>query len=316
MSHLTRGLIAFVLVLALLAAAALAWMASGPGPMAFATPKGAAPAAYAGPDPTGVPAALAKADLATKGEYLTRAADCEGCHTAEGGKPFAGGRPFKTDFGTIYSTNITPDRLTGIGGFTDAEFLRSMKRGVGQHGQALYPAFPYDAYAHMADADALAIKAWLFTLKPIAQVTPKNRLKKPFDQRWLIGVWQALFNREQGFKPVGGRSSEWNRGAYLAEALAHCGACHTPRWPTQNLDNRRKFKGAIASGWKAYNITSDRLTGVGAWSDGELLRYLTVGHSPGRGAASGPMGEAVDLGLSHLAPSDAHAVVVYLRTIP
>lgn len=310
-----RILLALVVLAVLAAAGALAWMATGPGPLAFAAQTAGGPA-YAGPSPAGAPPELAGADLIARGRYLTQAADCESCHTAPGGKPFAGGRAFKTAFGVLYSTNLTPDPQTGLGAWTDAEFLRALHQGVGRDGRRLYPAFPYDAYAHMADADALAIKAYLFTLAPVRQAPPPNAMVFPFDQRWLMGIWAQLFAREQGFQPIAGRSAEWNRGAYLAEALAHCGACHTPRNLLQGLDNRRKFSGAVAQGWEAYNITSDRLTGLGAWTDGELADYLSKGHAEGRGTASGPMGEAVDLGLTHLAPSDLRALVVYLKSVP
>jgi mono/diheme cytochrome c family protein len=129
-------------------------------------------------------------------------------------------------------------------------------------------------------------------------------------------IWSGLFNPDKRFEPRPDRSPQWNRGAYLAEAMAHCGDCHTPRGPAQALDNRQKYAGAVAAGWKAYNITGNRLSGVGAWSDAELTQYLATGHAAGRGVASGPMGEAVDLSLSHLTPSDIAALVTYLRTIP
>ena len=309
-----RILLLLVVIAAAAAAGAVVWMASGPGPLAFA--KSAAGQAYAGPSPTGVPAELGRADLVTRGGYLARAADCESCHTAPGGKPFAGGRAIPTGFGTLYSSNITPDVQTGIGAWTDADFLRAVHQGIGRGGRRLYPAFPYDAYAHMADADALAIKAFLFSLTPVHLAPPPNAMAFPFDQRWLMGIWAALFAREQGFQPVAGRSPDWNRGAYLAEALAHCGSCHTPRNLLQGLDNRRKFAGGDAEGWRAYNITSDRLTGVGAWSDQDLADYLAKGHAEGRGTASGPMGEAVDLSLSHLTSGDVRALIVYLRSVP
>jgi mono/diheme cytochrome c family protein len=304
-----------LLLVALLALAVLggfAWIVTGPGPLAFAAASGT----YTGPSPTGAPAELAKADLVTRGRYLAQAADCESCHTAPGGTLFAGGRAFRTGFGTLYSTNLTPDRSTGIGAWSDADFLRALHEGIGRDGRRLYPAFPYDAYAHMADADALAIRAYLATLQPVRQPARANALFFPFDQRWLMQVWARLFVREQGFEPVAGHSAEWNRGAYLAEALAHCGACHTPRNLLQGLDNRRKFSGAVAQGWQAYNITSDRLTGVGAWRDDEIADYLSKGHAEGRGTASGPMGEAVDLSLTHLTRGDLHALVVYLRSVP
>ncbi len=150
----------------------------------------------------------------------------------------------------------------------------------------------------------------------IRQPTPANTLKFPFNQRSLMAIWALLFDPNHRFQPNTDRSPEWNRGAYLAEAMAHCGDCHTPRSPMQALDNRRKYAGAVAAGWRAYNITSDRLTGVGGWSDAELAQYLSEGHAPGRGTAAGPMGEAVDLSLSHLTPSDIRALVVYIRTVP
>ena len=311
---LLRAFLLLIVVAVAAALGAVVWMATGPGPLAFA--RTSAGQAYAGPSPTGAPPELARADILTRGRYLTQAADCESCHTAPGGRPFAGGRAIRTAFGTLYSSNITPDAQTGIGAWSDSDFLRAVHQGIGKDGRRLYPAFPYDAYAHMADADALAIKSFLFSLTPVRQAPPPDALVFPFDQRWLMGIWAALFAREPAFQPLGGASPEWNRGAYLAEALAHCGSCHTPRNLLQGLDNRRKFAGGDAEGWRAYNITSDRLTGIGAWSDGELTDYLAKGHAEGRGTASGPMAEAVDLGLSHLTPGDRHALIVYLRSVP
>ena len=311
-----RLLLVLVVVVVAVAIGAVVWTVTGPGPLDFAR-QGQAPATpYAGPSPTGVPPELASADLVTRGQYLARAADCQGCHTVPGGQPFVGGRAFKTTFGTIYSTNITPDRLTGIGAWSDQDFLRAVHKGVRPDGQWLYPAFPYASYAHMADADALAIKAYLFTLAPVRRPPTPNDVLAPFDRRWLMGIWSALFDREGPFEPVAGHTPAWNRGAYLAEGLAHCGECHTPRTLLESLNNRRKFAGGLASGWNAYNITGERLTGVGAWSDGEFAQYLSTGHAQGRGTAGGPMAEAVDLGLRDLTPGDVQALVEYLRTVP
>jgi mono/diheme cytochrome c family protein len=309
-----RALLILVLLVLAAAAGGIVWLVSGPGPLAFA--QGSSGQVYAGLSPTGAPPELARADLVTRGRYLAQAADCQSCHTKPGGEPFAGGRAIPTVFGTIYTSNITPDASTGIGGWSDADFLRAVHQGIGKDGRRLYPAFPYDAYSHMADADALAIKAYLDSLKPVRQTPPPNAVGFPFDRRELLGIWAELFSREQGFQPVASRSPQWNRGAYLAEALAHCGSCHTPRHPLQGLDNRRKFAGGDAEGWRAYNITSDRLTGIGGWSDKELNDYLSKGHTEGLGTASGPMGEAVDLGLSHLTPGDVSALIVYLRSVP
>lgn len=295
--------------------AALAYMALGPGPSDFGGPTVALDQ-YHGPAPTGVPASLAKADLVTRGEYLAKAADCAACHTVKGGKPFAGGRPFKLPFGTLYTPNITPDRQTGIGQYTDAQFLRAVHKGVARDGKRLYPAFPYAAYTAMPDADVLAIKAYLFVQAPVRQTAPANTLAFPFNQRFLMAIWGLLFNPDQRFRPAPSQGPQWNRGAYLVEAAAHCGDCHSPRNLMQAVDNRHKFAGGAAEGWNAYNITSDRRSGVGEWSPGELKAYLSTGHAAGRGTASGPMREAVELSLSHLTSDDVDAMVAYLRSVP
>jgi mono/diheme cytochrome c family protein len=260
--------------------------------------------------------ALAQASLVERGEYLARAADCMVCHTAPGGRQYAGGLGFKLPFGTLYSTNITPDKETGIGNYSDQEFLNAMHRGVRRDGARLYPAMPYTSYTYIPDEDALAIKAYLFNLPPVKMAAPDNTLTFPFNQRWAMTFWSALFNPDTRFEPDTSKSPQWNRGAYLAEALAHCGECHTPRNLAFALNNRRKFAGAVTAGWRAFNISSDKSTGVGAWSDDDLVSYLSTGHAPGHGTASGPMGEAVDHSLSKLAPEDIRALVSYLRSVP
>ncbi len=288
----------------------------GPGSTDFAGGKRVALADYHAANPTGVPAELASADIVQRGEYLARAADCEACHTAKGGVPYAGGLALILPFGALYSTNITPDKETGIGDYNDADFLNAVHKGIFRGGGRLYPAMPYPSYTAMTDADALAIKAYLFSLAPVHAPTPPNTLRFPYNQRWLMGVWSLLFNPDKRFEPNAERDAQWNRGAYLAEGMAHCGECHTPRNPLQALDNRKKFAGAVQAGWRAYNITGDRDSGVGAWSAGELAQYLAAGHADGRGTAAGPMGEAVDKSLSHLTQSDIAAMVAYLRSVP
>lgn len=292
-----------------------AYIAFGPRPTDFAGGKSVALSAYHAEDPTGVPAELKSASLAERGEYLTRAADCVVCHTAKDGAPFAGGRAFVLPFGTMYSTNITPDVETGIGNYNDANFLDAVHKGIGRGNIKLYPAMPYASYTYMSNADALAIKAYLFTLKPLHAPTPPNTLAFPFNQRSLMSIWSLLFNADERYEPNVDRSAAWNRGAYLVEALGHCGECHTPRNLFFALNNRKKFAGAVQAGWRAYNITPDRNSGVGAWSDADLAHYLSMGHAEGRGTASGPMGEAVDESLSHLKPSDIAAMVTYLRSV-
>lgn len=296
--------------------AVLAYIVLGPRSTGFAQGRRVPLAQYQGRDPSGVAAELKAASLIERGEYLTRAADCVVCHSAKEGAPFAGGRAFVLPFGTLYSTNITPDVETGIGAYTDADFLNAVHKGIGRGGTKLYPAMPYASYTSMSDADALAIKAYLFTLKPLHAPALQNTLMFPFDQRSLMGLWAALFNPDRRFEPDAERSDEWNRGAYLAEALGHCGECHTPRNLAFALDNRKKFAGAIQAGWRAYNISSDHAGGVGSWSDADLAHYLSTGHADGRGTASGPMGEAVDESLGYLKPGDIAAMVTYLRTVP
>ena len=305
-----------VVILVLIVLAVLGWKVFVPGPMAFAGGSTVALADYHGADPTGVPAALAKADQIKRGEYLARAADCMPCHTAPGGSAFAGGLAIPLPFGTLYSVNITPDKNTGIGNYSDEDFLNALRRGIRRDGTRLYPAMPYTSYTYMTDADALAIKAYLFSLPAVHADNRANTLTFPFNQRWGMIFWSLLFNADARFAPDTAQTPEWNRGAYIAEALAHCGECHTPRNLLFALDNRKKFEGALTAGWKAFNITSDTGTGIGAWSDDEVFAYLAEGHAPGRGTAAGPMGEAVDQSFSRMAPGDIHAVVNYLRSIP
>ena len=316
MRRTTRNALIGIVIIAVIGLIAWFGLITEPGPMAFASGKRVPLADYRGANPTGVPASLADASLIARGEYLARAADCMACHSAPGGKPFAGGLAIRTPFGTLYSPNITPDRKTGIGDFTDADFLRVLHQGVIPDGTRLYPAMPYAAYALMTDADALAIKAYLFSLAPVHSATPRDTLAFPYNQRWLMAFWQALYDPGTRFEPRSDRGAQWNRGAYVAEALAHCGDCHTPRNRLEARDNRDKFAGAAAAGWLAYNITADDRSGIGAWSGAALAQYLSTGHAMDYGTASGTMGEAVDRSLSYLAPSDIQALVAYLRTVP
>jgi len=303
-------------VIVLVAVGVAIWIIRGPGPLAFADGPKVALADYRGASPAGVPASLAQASIVERGEYLAKAADCMVCHTTQGGKEYAGGLGFKLPFGTLYSTNITPDKETGIGNYSDQDFLNAVQRGKRHDGARLYPAMPYASYTYMTDADARAIKASLFSLPPVRAAAPANTLAFPFNQRWGMIFWSALFNPDTRYMPDTSKSPEWNRGAYLVEALAHCGECHTPRNLAFALDNRKKFGGAVTAGWRAYNISSDKATGIGGWSDDDVASYLSTGHAKGHGTASGPMGEAVDHSLSRMAPDDIRAIVAYLRSVP
>ena len=306
----------FVLVMVLLMVAMSGCIVRTHGPTDFAGGTRVPLADYPNSDPTGTPPGVAEADLVARGEYLARAADCIGCHTTAHGKPFVGGQAFKLPVGTLYSTNITPDKETGIGEWTDDEFVKAMHEGVDRNGTRLYPAFPYSAYTLLTRNDVLAIKAYLFSLKPVHYRPPENDMMFPFNQRSLMGLWNMLYNPAQRFQPNIDRSPSWNRGAYLIEALGHCGECHTPRTLLQGLDEHKKFGGAMIEGWRAYNMTSDRRSGIGAWSDDELVEYLSTGHAEGRSTAVGPMGPVVSNSLRFLTRDDIKAMVAYLRTAP
>ena len=306
----------FVIIVVLIVAAVFAWRQFNPGPLAFAGGSTVALADYKDTNPTGVPASLAKADVVKRGEYLARAADCLACHTAPGGQDYAGGLAIELPFGTLYSTNITADKDTGIGSYSDQDFLNAVQRGIRKDGTRLYPAMPYPSYTYMTDADALAIKAYLFSLPAIHAADRADTLTFPYNQRWAMIPWSFVFNADARFAPNTSQTAQWNRGAYLAEALAHCGECHTPRNLAFALNNHKKFAGALTAGWRAYNITPDKDTGIGAWSDDDIASYLAEGHARGRGTASGPMGEAVDASFSHMTPEDIHGLVTFLRSVP
>ncbi|AOR72841.1 alcohol dehydrogenase [Burkholderia stabilis] len=290
------------------AVAAVVVVAAGAAGRAWLTPGGAEPQ----PPVAGTPADL----LATvaRGEYLAKAADCIACHTSVGGTPYAGGRPFKLPFGQLYSTNITPDKETGIGNWSDDAFVRAVREGVGSHGN-LYPAMPYTSYAEMSRDDVIAIKQYLMTLEPVHQAPLENDLSFPFNQRWGLAAWNAVFFRGQRFAPDPKQSVEWNRGAYLAGALGHCGECHTPRNVGFAMKSRDYLSGAEIEGWKAYNTTSDQAYGLGSWTDEQISQYLSRGHAPGRSSASGPMADVVEHSLQYLTPHDIASMVVYLRGV-
>jgi mono/diheme cytochrome c family protein len=311
-----RSILAVGAAVLVLAALVAGRMVLQPGPYAFAGGRPVDLTAYKGPSPAGAAPELDHADALARGEYITRMADCEACHTAKGGASFAGGRAFVLPFGTIYTPNITPDADTGIGKWSDAQFIKAVHKGISADGSRLYPAFPYASYTLLTDEDVTAIKAYLFSLKPVKQVNRPNTFVFPFNQRWLMAFWSAFFDRDQRFRPIPEQAPAWNRGAYLVEAAGHCGECHTPRNLLQAMDQRKKFAGGVAEGWTAYNLTSDPISGVGDWSKEDVAAYLKHGHAQGRGAASGPMGEAVDASLSKLTDSDLDAIVAYVRSVP
>ncbi|AMP07796.1 c-type cytochrome [Collimonas pratensis] len=260
--------------------------------------------------------AAPNADQIKRGEYLAKAADCIACHTVDPAKPFAGGYPLATPFGTIYGPNITADKETGIGDWSDEQFVRALHEGIDDEGKRLYPAFPYASFTKLSRDDVLAIKAYLFSLPPIQQKTPENKLPFPLNQRWLMAGWN-LFNFTPGeLKADTAKSPEWNRGNYLVNGLAHCQECHTPRNLTMGLDLKRSFGGAQLGGWTAFNISPDAVSGVGGWKDEELVQYLKTGVVPGKASAAGGMAEAIEHSLQYLTDDDLKAIVTYLRSVP
>lgn len=260
------------------------------------------------------PATADAGALVARGQYLTTAADCVACHTAPGGRAFAGGRAFRLPFGTMYSTNITPDEATGIGGYTDDQFVRALMQGIRRDGKHLYPSMPYTSFTAMSRADALAIKAYLFSLPPIRAPARPSGFGFPFNQRWSMAFWDAVFLEDHRFQTDPALTPEQNRGAYLATALGHCGECHTPRNIAFAMSGCQ-FCGADLQGWRAFNVTADRGAGIGGWTRESLVQYLSTGHADGHGAASGPMAEAVANSLQYLTPPDAQALAAYLAVV-
>jgi mono/diheme cytochrome c family protein len=244
-----------------------------------------------------------------KGAALAAIGNCGTCHTAEGGKAYAGGRRLSAPFGTIYSTNITPDPDTGIGKWTEAEFVRAMHEGVDREGRDLYPAFPYDHFTKVSEEDVKAIYAFVMTRDPVRAEHPRNELTFPANLRTSLRAWKALYFRPGRFAPDSAKSSQWNRGAYLAEGLGHCGACHTPR----NVLGAEKLSDAYGGGdaerWLAPAMNQDSPAPV-PWTTDELFSYLRYGSDARHGIAAGPMVDVVQ-NLAKVSDDDVRAIAVY-----
>lgn len=250
-----------------------------------------------------------------RGRYIAIAGDCAGCHTLPGsGHDFAGGLPIETPFGTLLAPNITPDADTGIGAWSDDEFVNALTKGRGRNGTHLYPAMPYLYYTKLSRDDALAIRAYLKTVPAVRHAVKSNQLSFPFNIRALLSGWNALFFTQGPFHPVAGKSEQWNCGAYLVEGLGHCGACHTPK-NALGGDKRARLQGYALQGWFASNITNDDHIGLGTWSTDDIAEYLKTGHNR-TSAASGPMGDVVRLSTSRMTDADLQAIAVYLKDLP
>ena len=252
--------------------------------------------------------------IAERGKYLAIAADCSGCHTKSGGKPFAGGVALQTPFGTLVAPNITPDREAGIGSWTADEFVSALRGGRGRGGIRLYPAMPYPAYTKMTREDALAIRAYLQTIPPVPDKIEANHLPFPFDIRSTMIVWNAINFKAGQIAEDPSKSSQWNRGHYLVDALGHCGDCHTPKTFMGAENNSAYLQGGQLPGWYAPNITADTRKGIGRWSIDELVSYLKTGAST-YALASGDMGNEVVHSSSNMTDSDLKAIAVYLLSL-
>lgn len=255
-----------------------------------------------------------------RGAYLFHAAGCQGCHTdaKNGGPPLAGGPAIKTPFGTFYGPNITPDAEHGIGGWSDADFIRALRQGVAPDGSDYYPVFPYTSFTRIRDRDLLDIKAYIFAQPPSDRASRPHEVDFPFRWRFLLGFWKWL-NFEPGVMAASvGGDEQLARGAYLVKALAHCGECHTPRDWLGGLDRERALAGAAEGpdGKSIPNITPDPETGIGEWSVDDIMWLLRAGILPDGDTVGSLMGEVVRITTSKLTEADQRAIAAYLRSLP
>jgi mono/diheme cytochrome c family protein len=294
---LGRALVALLVVVAigLVGFAALAWRSA----LAPITPP---------------PSSAFTPDIVARGAVLASAGYCTTCHTAKGGQPYAGGYPIPTGFGTIYSTNITPDAETGIGAWSEAAFRRAMHQGVARDGSLLFPAFPYDHFTKQSDGDVAALYAYVMTRPPVHASARANTLPFPLNIRALQAGWKLLFFSAGRFQEQPQRGAPWNRGAYLAEGISHCGACHTPRNALGAEERGKAFAGAPIEGWEAPPLTRSNPSPA-PWTEDELFAYLRTGVSRLHGTTAGPMSVVVHAGLAKLPDADIRALAVYFADI-
>jgi len=259
-----------------------------------------------------------------RGSYIAKAGDCIACHTAPGGKPFAGGLPMPLPVGTIYSSNITPDSTYGIGKYSFEEFDRAVRHGVAPGGKHLYPAMPYPSYAKVSPADMKALYAYFMQgVAPVAQANQPSTMIWPLSIRWPLAIWNWMYaSDDKVFQPDPQQSAQWNRGAYLVEGLGHCGACHTPRGiamqekalSARGADGELFLSGAKIENWYASNLRSDAVGGLGNWSVTDIVQLLKTGRNTS-GAAVGSMTEVIEHSTQHLTDADLQAVAVYLKSL-
>jgi mono/diheme cytochrome c family protein len=256
-----------------------------------------------------------------RGEYLARAGDCISCHSVREGKAFAGGLRMGTPMGAIYSTNITPDPDTGIGNYSLQDFDRAVRSGVAKDGHRLYPAMPYPSYAKISDDDLQALYTFFMKdVPPVNQANKQNEIAWYLSPRWPLAIWNVIFAPKVGYVADRGHDATWNRGAYLVEGLGHCGACHTPRglaFQEKALDdsNDAYLKGAELDAWSAPTLRGDLRTGLGGWSEDDIVAFLKTGHN-NKATAFGSMLDVVNNSTPYLADEDLNAMALFLKSLP
>jgi mono/diheme cytochrome c family protein len=249
------------------------------------------------------------------GKMLVEAGNCGGCHTADPAKPFAGGKRIETPFGAIYAPNLTPDRDTGIGAWSNEDFRRALREGVAPNGSRYYPAFPYPYFTKLTRDDIFAIRAYLATLTPVSNKAPPPELRFPFNFRVVMRVWDSLFFKPGLFEPDQNKSAAWNRGGYLVTGLAHCGACHTPKNMFGADRHGRSLSGGQVAGWFAPRLDGSVRSGLKSWSVDDIVDYLQSGRN-GRSHAGGLMAEVVLNSTSKMSDGDVRAIATYLKELP
>ena len=303
MMRVLRRVVPVVVVLAL---ALLAWWLWRP--LGHAVPRSASAVSAA---------TLRDPALIARGAELATAGDCAACHTVQGGQSYAGGRLIPTPFGNIAAPNLTPDPATGLGDWSFEDFWQALHRGIGRHGEPLYPAFPYTSYTLLTRDDALAIYAWLQTLTPVHRANVPSELAFPYNLRRLLVAWRALYFREGVYQPAPDKSAAWNRGAYLVEGLGHCNECHAPRNALGAVERDRFLRGGEipAQYWYAPDLGMQRNGGLAGWNAQDIVDLLKTGQSA-RGTAFGPMADVVRQSTRHLGDGDLHAIADYLAALP
>lgn len=269
----------------------------------------------------GVAERTAPAELVQRGEYVARLGDCVACHSTPGNAPFSGGLEMATPLGSIFTTNITPDAQTGIGAYSLADFDRAVRAGVAKDGHRLYPAMPYPSYAKFSDEDVRALYAFFRQgVQPASRRNAENAIPWPLNMRWPLALWSAVFTEPGTYRAIAAQDPAWNRGAYLVQGPGHCGSCHTPRglaFQEKALDESSPqfLSGALLDGWYAPSLRNDPNTGLGRWSEDDVVAYLKTGRN-GHGVVFGSMLEAFNNSTQFMTDEDLRGIARYLKSLP